>query len=89
VQTIFFSINKIPQFCFTFIFLYRNTWLSYLFGSGLSKKIYLKFIYFFEVSLINPSVDMDLGLSIGKPNARSHTNPAKTPKALDTPNNTV
>uniref|UniRef100_A0A336LIL1 CSON011133 protein n=1 Tax=Culicoides sonorensis TaxID=179676 RepID=A0A336LIL1_CULSO len=45
--------------------------------------------YFFDVSLIKPSVDIDLGRSIGKPRARSHTSEARTPKARETPNNTV
>lgn len=35
------------------------------------------------------SVDKDLGRSIGRPRPRSQTKEANTPRARDTPNNTV
>jgi len=35
------------------------------------------------------SVDKDLGRSIGRPSPRSQTKEANTPRARDTPNNTV
>lgn len=45
--------------------------------------------YYALRAFIKPSVDIDFGLSIGKPRARSHTKDANTPNARDTPNNTV
>lgn len=41
------------------------------------------------VALISPSVDMDLGRSMGRPRARSQTSEANTPRARETPNSTV
>jgi len=40
-------------------------------------------------SFFRPSVDMDFGLSRGRPRARLHTKEAHTPRALLTPNRTV
>lgn len=41
------------------------------------------------VALMSPSVDMDLGRSMGRPRARSQTSEANTPRARETPNSTV
>lgn len=44
--------------------------------------------YFFVI-LMSMSVEKDLGRSMGRPRARSQTREASTPRARDTPNNTV
>jgi hypothetical protein len=45
--------------------------------------------YVAPTSFCRPLVVIDFGLSIGNPRALSQTSDAITPKARDTPNNTV
>ena len=45
--------------------------------------------YHAPTSFFNPAVDIDFGLSRGRPSARSQTSEAVTPRALDIPTSTV
>jgi hypothetical protein len=51
--------------------------------------LFLNDNYVAPTSFWRPSVVIDFGLSIGRPRALSQTSDAITPKARDTPNNTV
>lgn len=53
-----------------------------------SSKLFLLLAYFFVI-LTSMSVEKDLGRSMGRPRARSQMREASTPRARETPNNTV